>query len=125
MPALMKPINASSTSNSTARQSGKLIKLNKNNNDGKAYPIGVCTCFGLCAKCHCAVYLRHQQQLKSILLPHGTSLKHGFLKFNVDAASFEDQQHFGIGIYIRDNQAQFVKAKTIFLPGLPEPSERS
>lgn len=69
--------------------------------------------------------LRHQQQLKSILLPHGTSLKHGFLKFNVDAASFEDQQHFGIGIYIRDNQAQFVKAKTIFLPGLPEPSERS
>lgn len=57
MPALMKPINASSTSNSTARQSGKLIKLNKNNNDGKAYPIGVCTCFGLCAKCHCAVYV--------------------------------------------------------------------
>lgn len=42
-----------------------------------------------------------------------------FLKLNIDAALFIDQQCFGLGLCIRDHSSGFVRAKSFLLQGNP------
>jgi hypothetical protein len=46
-----------------------------------------------------------------------------FVKCNVDAAMFEEQRCFGIGMCIRDNRGHFLKAATFWHDGSPPPQE--
>jgi len=47
----------------------------------------------------------------------------GYLKCNLDAALFGDQQCFGIGICIRNAQGQFIKVLTKWFKCYPSPLE--
>jgi ribonuclease HI len=47
----------------------------------------------------------------------------GTVKCNIDAALFNDQHKFGVGMCIRNNQGRFVKAKTMWFDGNPPPKE--
>ena len=44
-----------------------------------------------------------------------------FFKFNVDATLFKDQNRFGVGICLRGDEENFIKAKTFFNNGIPNP----
>jgi ribonuclease HI len=46
-----------------------------------------------------------------------------YLKCNVDAAIFEEQRSFGIGMCIRDSHGNFIKASIKWYDGVPPPSE--
>lgn len=46
-----------------------------------------------------------------------------FLKLNIDAALFIDQQCFGLGLCIRDHSGGFVRARSFLLQGNPDPRE--
>jgi hypothetical protein len=47
----------------------------------------------------------------------------GTVKCNIDAALFNDQQKFGVGMCIRNDQGNFMKAKTMWFHGTPPPQE--
>ncbi|MCH81967.1 hypothetical protein A2U01_0002761 [Trifolium medium] len=43
----------------------------------------------------------------------------GTIKCNIDAALFNDQHNFGVGMFIRNYQEKFVKAKTMWFLRTP------
>jgi hypothetical protein len=47
----------------------------------------------------------------------------GDIKCNLDAALFEEQQRFGVGMCVRDSQGNFMKAGTLWYDGLLSPTE--
>ncbi|XP_024636060.1 uncharacterized protein [Medicago truncatula] len=47
----------------------------------------------------------------------------GFLKCNVDAAIFSEQNRFGTGMCVRDQRGRFLKAATNWYEGCPPPQE--
>jgi hypothetical protein len=47
----------------------------------------------------------------------------GTVKYNIDAALFNYQQKFGVGMCIRNDQGNFMKAKTMWFHGTPPPQE--
>ncbi|KAG4918444.1 hypothetical protein JHK85_056725 [Glycine max] len=47
----------------------------------------------------------------------------GSLKCNLDVALFIDQNKFGIGFCMRDDQGTFIKARTELYPGTPTAHE--
>lgn len=47
----------------------------------------------------------------------------GEYKCNIDGAIFKDRGIFGIGLCVKDHTGAFVKAKSLWFPGIPTPQE--
>ncbi|KAH1104485.1 hypothetical protein GmHk_13G039239 [Glycine max] len=52
-----------------------------------------------------------------------TSPHQGFSKCNLDGAIFAEANTFGAGFCLRDPHKNFIKAKTLFAPGIPSPED--
>ena len=59
-------------------------------------------------------------------IPHKSWKKpnQGYIKCNIDASIFKDQNAFGAGVCTRDSQGTFLKARTMWFPGIAEQHEK-
>lgn len=65
----------------------------------------------------------HHEHHHQIMLSSWSKPAPGYIKINIDAASFKDINKYDVSVCIRDDQSNFISAKSLHYEGTPEPRE--